>query len=288
MPKLNCLITMTALILSSLSANLFADDAAVDKVIADQQAQCAKNSSMEWSATHNRCVTKVAAKQTRDETKACDALTDIAAKKACHMNIATKNTGLSADPEKLGANIQSKQTQSMMVNGAAALVAAINFIAKDGSGSNCMSKSIFGVTAIGGIATDVWMKMQAKKKLKALQDKFIVEDKDTSYATQVKALEYLKEEQKVIKDIASQEKKRQMLLMLGYGAAAATAGYELFTASCADGKPQQKGDLEATAKADAAPSSAPTPEVPSAPAPAPSAVPPANQYEQQIIDSTRG
>lgn len=255
MYKLNCLITLTALMSSSL---LFADDAAVEKIMADQLAACAKNTSMEWSASLNRCVTKAKALETRNETKACEGLESLEAKKACHLQIATKNAGVSDDPNKVGEKVSSLQSQSAVINAATTIVSALNFFAKEGAGSNCMSKSILGVTSLGGFATDIYLKIQTKKKLKGLQDKYVVGDNDNTYATQVKALEYLKEEQTVVKKIASAEKKRQMLLMIGYGAAAATAGYEMFTSStCADGPPKQEGEAKAeasTAKQTDAPS----------------------------------
>ncbi len=246
MYKLNCLITLLAFVASTA---LVADDAAVEKVMAEQLAACSKNTAMEWSASLNRCVTKAKALETRNEAKACESLETLEAKKACHLQIATKNAGVSADPNAVGEKVSSLQSQSAVINAATTIVSALNFFAKEGAGSNCMSKSILGVTSLGGFATDIYLKIQTKKKLKGLQDKYIVDDKDNTYATQVKALEYLKEEQTVVKKIAAAEKKRQMLLMIGYGAAAATAGYEMFTSStCADGPPKKEGD--ATAKAD--------------------------------------
>lgn len=266
MYKLNCLITLITLVATN---TLFADDAAVDKVMADQLAACSKNTAMEWSASLNRCVTKAKALETRNESKACDALETLEAKKACHLQIATKNAGVSDDPNKLGEKVSSLQTQSAMINAATTIVSALNFFAKDGAGSNCMSKSILGVTSLGGFATDIYLKIQTKKKLKSLQDKYIVDDKDDAYASQIKALEYLKEEQTVVKKVASAEKKRQMLLMIGYGAAAATAGYEMFTSStCADGPAKQEGDVQAKA-GEAAKDGAPAANnAPAAPAPA--------------------
>ena len=245
MYKLNCLITLLAFVASTA---LVADDAAVEKVMAEQLAACSKNTAMEWSASLNRCVTKAKALETRNETKACESLETLEAKKACHLQIATKNAGVSADPNAVGEKVSSLQSQSAVINAATTIVSALNFFAKEGAGSNCMSKSILGVTSLGGFATDIYLKIQTKKKLKGLQDKYIVDDKDNTYATQVKALEYLKEEQTVVKKIAAAEKKRQMLLMIGYGAAAATAGYEMFTSStCADGPAKEEGDAKAKA-----------------------------------------
>lgn len=196
---------------------------------AAQKEACSKNSAMEWNVELGRCVGKAAARQTRHEAQACDALTDIAAQKACHMRVAESKTGVSGDAEKEASKVNSLQSRSTIINTANTVVAAINMIAKDSSESKCMSKQIFGITALGGFLTDIYMKINTKKKLNSLKDKFVVDNKDNAYSSQVKALEYLKEEQEVIKKIASQEKKRQMLLMIGYGAAAATAVFETIT-----------------------------------------------------------
>lgn len=234
---------------------------------AAQKEACSKNSAMEWNVELGRCVGKAAARQTRHEAQACDALTDIAAQKACHMQVAENKTGVSGDAEKEASKVNSLQSRSTIINTANGVIAVINMIAKDSSESKCMSKQIFGITSLGGFLTDIYMKINTKKKLNALKDKFVVENKDNAYSSQVKALEFLKEEQEVIKKIASQEKKRQMLLMIGYGAAAATAAFETLTNDACYAPQEKKSEASAQAdkvakeadiKAEAKP--APTPE----------------------------
>lgn len=200
---------------------------AQDEVQAQRDA-CAKNTAMQWDGELNRCVGKAQARQERHEAQDCHLLTDEAARKACHMGLATKKTGLTDDPEKAGSKVTSLQSRSMMINTANSIVAGINYFAKDKVANSCMSKTIFGVTALGGFVTDLMLKSSTKKKLNSMKDKFVVDAADSAYNAQVKALEYLKEEQKVVKDVAGKEKKRQMLLMVGYGAAVATAAYETF------------------------------------------------------------
>jgi len=228
------LILVISAFISSLS--LYAED---DPLQA-QKVACAKNTAMEWNNELNRCIGKAQARQARHDAQDCNALTDLAARKSCHINLATTKTGVTADPDEAASKITSGQTQSAVINTASTIVSLINMFASKKAGSACMSKSIMGITSMAGLATDIWMKIQTKKKLKSLQDKYQIDNKTTPYDAQSRALYYLKEEQEVVKKIAGQEKKRQMLLMLGYGAAAVTAGYESFSnADCWKKEPEQ-------------------------------------------------
>lgn len=250
MPKLKCLLLTIAFAMNSVAFAVDAETA--EQIMAQQREACNKNSAMRWDSALNRCVGKTEARQTRNESKECDKLTEESARKACHLRLATSKTGLSADPQKLGSEISDKQTQSTVVNSitaAASIVNIITTISKGGVQSNCTSKTILAVTSLGGFLTDLYIKAQVKKKLKDLESKFIVEKKDNAYNTQVKALEYLKKEQEVIKDIASQEKKRQMLLMVGYAVAGVMAAVDATRGwSCEDGETGPKEGADAASK----------------------------------------
>lgn len=225
MMKLGCLLIAFSLLTQSVS--LAMDDAAADKYIADQQAACAKNTSMEWNTSLNRCVGKAAARETRNEAKDCGALKDAAAKEKCHLASVEKKTGLSSDASKLN---QGNTTGSMVMNGAVAAYAVSSLIMENGfdlKGSSCTSKNILGVTAAAGLASDLYLKKKAKDKVKALEGKYKLETTTNGYQGQVKAFEYLKEEQQTVVEIAKLEKKRNMLLTAGYALAAGFAAYEL-------------------------------------------------------------
>lgn len=265
MSRLLCLI-----VIFTIGINfqvLAVDSVTEDKFVSDQMSACNKNTAMEWNSTLNRCVGKVEARAQRNEAKACNEITDIEQRKSCHLQLASANTGVNGDPNAVGEKMSSLQSQSSIVNAATTIVSAINYFGKDGQESNCMSKNILGITSLGGFLTDIYLKIKTKKKLKALQDKFQIESKDSAYNTQVMALQYLKEEQMTVKEIASLEKKRQMLLMIGYGAAAATAGYEMITTPNCNEKPKP-----------AEPQKVVTTNAPEAAAP-PAAAPPAAEAE---------
>ena len=204
--------------------------AAVNTNMANQMAECKKNTAKVWDSKLNRCVGKQQAIDTRNEAKACDALTDVTAKQNCHLKIAEKNTGLNSDT----GSLYTGNSGSMLINGAATIYGAysvlgwFNSTAKTkGENSACMSKKILGITGAAGIASDIYLKMKAKKTVKVLEGKFMLDKKNTAYEAQIKALEYLKVEQETVAEIAGMEKKRNMLLMVGYGLATGWAVYEL-------------------------------------------------------------
>lgn len=96
------------------------------------------------------------------------------------------------------------------------------------SSKNCMSKNILGMTGVAGLATDVWMKMQTKKKMAELKKSYQVDLENSAYDGQKKAFEYLLKEQETVKEMAGLEKKRNLALMAGYGAALAMSVWETF------------------------------------------------------------
>lgn len=227
MHKLNCLLIILSIAITPMLA--IGDD--TNKVEANMDAQvaaCKANTAMEWSSSLNRCVGKVEARATRNESKACNDIVDLKAREKCHLAVAEKSTGLSSDTEKLN---QGSTTSSMLLNGSVlAAYTIIALISKEGIKgimSGCTSKKILGLTSAAGLASDVYLKVTAKKKVKELEDKYALDKTSSAYEAQVKALEYLKEEQQTVVSIAGLEKKRNLALMLGYGVAAGFAAYEM-------------------------------------------------------------
>lgn len=199
-----------------------------DAQIALDKEVCLKNSSMIWNAKQNRCVGKVEDREKRHAAQDCQKLTDHKAKEACHLALAEKTTGMSSDPDSLE---QGNLNKSMLLNGAGVAYTVVNLISglgQKGSSSRCTSKNIFGITSMAGLATDFYLKFRAKKKIKELQDKYKIDTSvDNAREAQETALLYLKEEQETVAAIANMEKKRNLVLMTGYAAAAGMAIYEM-------------------------------------------------------------
>ena len=105
---------------------------------------------MTWNTELNRCVGKVEARAQRNDAKACNELKDKTEREQCHLSIASANTGVSSDIGGQVGQITSLQNRSALINTATTIVSAINMLGKNGTESNCMSKSILGVTSLGG------------------------------------------------------------------------------------------------------------------------------------------
>jgi len=225
---------MSLIIIASvgLSSHSFAmDEGLADKYLQKQIEDCNKNTAKQWDSSTNRCVGKVEAIATRNEAKECNAIADIEQRKACHLNIAQKNSGLNADPNSLNQGNLGKSAIMNGIGSAYAILGFINSAGESGKNSTCTSKKIFGYTALAGTVTDIWLKIRSKKKMNALADKYQLDKTNSPYEAQVRALYYLKEEQQTVADIAAAEKKRNLLLTLGYGAASAMAIFEIATSS---------------------------------------------------------
>jgi hypothetical protein len=214
-----------------------------EATVSAQKAECDKNKAAEWSTKYNRCLTKAQSKENRLAAQECDKNPDLAARESCHKALAEKLTGLSSDPNQIGAN--STTNTSMLVNGVGAAYSALSFLnvfGKSKKESTCTSKKIYGVTSVGGFLSDFYIKYTTKKKADELKEKYKIDVKTSSQESQLRAFQYLRDEQEKIKEIASLEKKRNMILMLGYGAAAIMALYEMtpMGANAACTKPEKE------------------------------------------------
>ena len=222
---LSTLILSVSLLINS---PLVYSQANSDASVTAQKAECDKNKASEWSTKLNRCLTKAQSKENRLAAQECDKNPDLTARENCHKALAEKLTGLSSDPNQIGAN--STTNTSMLVNGVGTAYSAISFLnvfGKSKKDSPCTSKKIYGITSVGGLLSDFYIKYTTKKKVDELKEKYKIDVKTSSQESQLRAFQYLRDEQEKIKEVAGLEKKRNMVLMLGYGAASIMALYEM-------------------------------------------------------------
>lgn len=237
---------MKYFLLFFISFSLLAADSAD---VAAQKTTCAANSANEWSDYLNRCVTKQQAIEVRNKVQECNKIPDLPQRQDCHMQLANSTTGLStADASASLGKISDLQSKSALINTANTILMVINLVASPSKDSSCMCKKIFGITAVAGTLSDIYLKIKTHEALDGLKNQYTINLKTTAYDAQKKALEYLRDEQKTVAEIAALEKKRQMLLMIGYGAAALTAAFEMATdAACykpETSKPDAKTDTK--------------------------------------------
>jgi hypothetical protein len=218
------ILTTFILIASLFSATILADDISIDA----QKKDCDSNTAKQWSSSLNRCMNKVDETQYKNDAINCNKIVDLEERKQCQLNMATSKTGLSTDAETLGKSVKDIKEKSKMANGIIGTITAVTMKLS----SSCPSKIILASTSLGGFLTDLLLKSQGKKKIEEITKKYTIDKSENPYTAQYKALQYLKEEQEVIKDMASTEKKKQMLLTIGYGAAAVMAMFDNSNPAC--------------------------------------------------------
>ncbi|TNE97704.1 MAG: hypothetical protein EP326_10980 [Deltaproteobacteria bacterium] len=187
-----------------------------------------------WDANTNRCIRKSeldydSSQRTSDgghtwqkEYEQCQEMKDDAARKQCHDNFAKDKV----DPVEQGSWNQA----TWGLTGLNALFAIITFWNVTGANDkaiSCTYRTIFKVTSAGGLLFDLYVKFMAEKNLTDLQDKYKDEAvNEDPYQAQIRAFNYLKDEQKEIGKIADLRMKEYLLLIVGYLASGIMAAVE--------------------------------------------------------------
>lgn len=200
-----------------------------DTRLQQKQSACTEVSK-EWSCTLNRCVRTEVATQMEAQYHECEALlvgaevvsdagttvTTEADRKACFDNIAAENVGELEESS-------SKSSLAQIVYPLTVSIALINFIGK-GKGATCTSRKIFALAAGVGLISELYIYTNLDKKLAKLQAAYEKEAlSPETYQAQLRALEYLKEEQLEIVSIANKKAKLYKLLTALYGASMVVA-----------------------------------------------------------------
>lgn len=223
--------------------NLTYSQAMSDADIEAQKTKCeakgeysnnGQNNPRRWDPKLNRCVFTDNAMDTREQTRNCQNEAD---PEACYKRIAEEKTGVK---EGEGTD-KAKSGGGLGITGSAitGIYGAYFFFAKDGKSateSSCTSGTIFGVTSLAFVGGDIYLRMSAKKDFKALGEKYSKEQEvksidtnQTSYQAQIRAFDYLKEEQELVKKHAGQRAMLYTATEIGYGAALVMALAEAFT-----------------------------------------------------------
>ncbi len=209
-----------------LSSQALACSSFDDEQLIKERNACEQDSSRKWSCELNRCVTTVEAKQARDDYKACAELASYEERKKCHDKYALEYSGVETEkepPYMIGAGVSAALATLMVLNIAAA---------KNAKG-RCISKYILAATGGAGVMSEIYFQMSAKKQLEELEENYQKEQElSNSFHQQVRALEYLKQEQEMVADYSKNRKAAYMMLTAGYGMSVAAAIFDMRKPSC--------------------------------------------------------
>lgn len=211
---------------------------------ANSQRQC--SSSQKWDSKKNMCVTTKDSKGRRDDARECSKLEDDAARKACHDNLASQETGVSKGDEHSDSGGLDMSIPVLT----AALSGTMMLSSKSMTSGPCISVPIMAGTSLVGLASEYFYKNEAEEKLKSLQSSYEKETaSDEAYNAQKRAFEFLKKEQELIAKFEEKRKNTMYIMTAGFAAASIAAfTTDRLVGSCGTGdgdKPEafdRKGD----------------------------------------------
>jgi len=196
-----------------------------DQRMAEKQRDCTNDSARTWMCEMNRCVTTAEAQGLREKFKECAELKDDTARKKCHDDFARNESEVTN--KKKGAS-KGLSASAAVINGANAAMLFLAGKGKSPSGGQCISRKIYMAASVVSVLAELYMMMMVDKKLKKLQKKYEDEQlNEEAYAAQTRALQYLKEEQSTIADMAKARKNAYTLQLALYGATTVAAVLEI-------------------------------------------------------------
>ena len=195
-----------------------------------------------FNSNLNRCVLTQQSVKNRDNFNSCDDAQD---KEACIKASASakvKETEDKFHKDISASDLKSNNRKASNSDAAfAALSAYFAYAAKGFSGMTTSAK-IFGATSAAGFIKNKFFEKDIEKKVKVMTETFEEEvSQDIGMKdAQVKAFDYLEQEQKLIQGHAKNQKSFYNIVSLGYLGAMGTAIYETYTssASCISAKPE--------------------------------------------------
>lgn len=227
MLKLNkCIALLIALVFTITSSPVLACTYENDQEMTQRQKDCSADAARTWSCEVNRCVTTAEAQGIRERYKECAEKVDEAERKKCHDDYAKRESGVKNDED--GANT-TLAASAAAING---INAALLFLAGQGKspGGSCISRKIYMAASVVSVLAELYLMMMVDKKLKELQKDYEDEQvQEEAYSAQIRALQYLKEEQDTIADMAKARKNAYTLQMVLYGATTIAAILEITT-----------------------------------------------------------
>jgi hypothetical protein len=206
-----------------------------------EEVACTKAGQI-FDASLGRCVFIKAVSKTRDDSLACPSITDEVARKKCFDDIAARETkGFSGEGAVKGTEA-GHQFAGDMILGVNVSLAIISLVATKNPESQCISRNIFAGASAVHLLGEAYMMFFIKDKVQELQDSYQTELIKDQYKAQLRAFEFLQEEQEAIAKAADTKMKVHAVMALGYLASAGYAIYELsttYTYNCLSSNPAQ-------------------------------------------------
>jgi hypothetical protein len=187
----------------------------------------------------NRCILTQQSVKNRDQFKSCDNASD---KEACIKAAAQEKVKETEDKFHKDVTASDLGSNNRRATNADAAFSALSgyFLGSQGFSGMTTSSKVFGATSLAGFLKNKFFEKDVKKKVKKMTDTFEEEISDDigMKDAQVKAFDFLEQEQQLVKSHAKKQKSFYNIVSLGYLGAMGTAIYETYTssASCISAK----------------------------------------------------
>jgi len=190
-----------------------------------------------WDNARNRCVYTQSSINNQSEFESCDKAEN---KESCIEEMAKKRADKTrseyGDEVKAGdvADTKSKAQISTGIMTAFSAISAVQAGVSAGGisgvGDMSLASKIFGGTSLAGWIKSTWFEKDVEKKTKDMRAGFEKDIKSGSFKdAQLKAFDYLEEEQSYLQKHSKEQKKYYNMIALGYTASSIAAAYEIYT-----------------------------------------------------------
>jgi hypothetical protein len=210
-----------------------------------------------WDAKRNRCMYTQTSLDNQAEYISCEESDN---KEACYEREAKARVDKTRNEygdEVKGKDVGSVKSKGAMTTGLMTAFSAVSvvtaFFSKNVTGitDSSLAVKVFAGTSAAGFIKNTFFEKDVEKKTDELKDKFEKEVADTSSMKdgQIRAFDYLEEEQAYLEKHSKEQKKFYNMLALGYTGASIAAAYEIFvTFGGGCSKPAESGTSETQTK----------------------------------------
>lgn len=188
-----------------------------------KRLECVGSFGRDWDCKRNTCFNEVETTNLRKDWKACNNLTPDQ-KEACYDNVAYNHSEIRELDE--ATRLDGKYS-SATVGG---IFYTLNALDKSvaSQATPCTSKKVMKKASLINLGLIAYMEYRSRSQLKALAEDYAKKSEELSdYDAQFKALEHLKAERELVRDLAKSAKKSHMLSAALYGASGVIAVAEI-------------------------------------------------------------
>lgn len=223
---LSSLLCSFSLFISGMPALSFADTDNRNGVMTRDECPTGSDSPYQWNSARNICELKESSVAMRDEFTKCQEKETNEERNACVEAIRDAQTNYDSMEHEAKKTGWAKFSPALLWTG----FQLISNSGKKNDGAKCLSRKILMGASIASFGGDLYLKISSKKQFEKLSEDYKNEQED-AYEKQIKAFDYLEEEQTTIADIAKKHKTAYTIYTAAYGAASVIALLEMSAGS---------------------------------------------------------